>query len=158
MFPPYEIYLVKSKLCSNVCISCISAPQAPMAESATPSPPVSRSPSLGVTPERSTKPIIPPAPPIFSQPLKDQKAREGDRVVLECVFPPYPQPERVQWFRNAVEVHSSPDYQISISNGIASMVIVEVFPEDAGEFSCVITVNGASAKTTMYLHVDGGSH
>ncbi len=46
------------------------------------------------------------------QPLHNSVVRQGERVVLECTIPPHPPPERVQWFRNEIEIKPSNDYQI----------------------------------------------
>ena len=89
------------------------------------------------------------------QPLSNQSARQGDRVTLECAVPAYPAPDRVQWFRNEIEIFSSPDYTISFSLGTATLVIAEVFPEDAGTYRCMITVNDVPNSTSMYLQVAG---
>ena len=88
------------------------------------------------------------------QPLQNTQAHEGDKVILECVIPPHPQPESVHWYRNEVQIHSSPDYQVMYANGVCSLIISEVFPEDSGKFTCTIIVNGASNQTSMYLRVD----
>jgi len=89
------------------------------------------------------------------QPLSNQSARQGERVTLECAVPAYPAPDRVQWFRNEIEIFSSPDYTISFSLGTAALVIAEVFPEDAGTYRCMITVNDVPNSTSMYLQVAG---
>ena len=70
-------------------------------------------------------------------------------------MPAYPTPEKVQWFRNEVEIFTSPDYTISFSVGVCTLVIAEVFPEDVGTYRCMITVNGVPNSTSMHLHVAG---
>ena len=47
------------------------------------------------------------------QPLQNSVCRQGERVVLECTVSPFPPPERVQWFRNEIEIKPSNDYQIT---------------------------------------------
>jgi len=89
------------------------------------------------------------------QPLSNQSAKQGDRVVLECAIPTYPAPEKVQWFRNEVEIFTSPDYTISFSVGVCTLVIAEVFPEDSGTYRCMVTVNGVPNSSSMHLHVAG---
>jgi len=76
-------------------------------------------------------------------------------VTLECAIPAYPAPEKVQWFRNEVEIFTSPDYTISFSVGLCTLVIAEVFPEDSGTYRCMVTVNGVPNSTTMRLQVGG---
>ncbi len=89
------------------------------------------------------------------QPLRDQTVTEGNRVTLECVVNPFPIPEKVQWFRNEVEIHSSPDYLITYYNGVCKLVIAEAFPEDTGKFKCIVSVSGVSNSSDMHLKVQG---
>ena len=89
------------------------------------------------------------------QPLSNQSVKQGDRVTLECAIPAYPAPEKVQWFRNEVEIFTSPDYTISFSVGLCTLVIAEVFPEDSGAYRCMVTVNGVPNSSTMRLQVAG---
>lgn len=91
---------------------------------------------------------------LLFQPLANQKAREGERVTLQCTIPPYPLPERVQWFKNEIEIKPSPDYQISFHNGVCTLTIVEVFPEDAGKYVCTVYIQGLPNSTFMYLTVE----
>jgi len=92
---------------------------------------------------------------VLLQPLLNRSVKQGDRVTLECVVPVYPTPEKIQWFRNEVEIFTSPDYTISFSLGVCTLVIAEVFPEDAGTYRCMVTVNGVPNSTSMHLHVAG---
>lgn len=94
---------------------------------------------------------------LWLQPLTDKSACQGDRVVLECaVQPAFPPPEKIQWFRNEIEIFSSPDYTISFAvGGLATLVIAEAFPEDSGRYSCTVTVNGMSNSSSMQLVIEG---
>ena len=56
-----------------------------------------------------------------------------------------------------LQIHPSPDYTISYNNGVCTLVIAEVFPEDAGKFTCTVTINGVSNSTFMYLKVEAGA-
>jgi len=90
------------------------------------------------------------------QPLANQSAREGQRVTLECTIPAYPVPEKVQWFRNEIEIFTSPDYEISFSLGVCRLVIAEAFPEDSGKYRCTVTINSLPVSSLMQLTVEGG--
>lgn len=132
-----------------------------------PSPPISPSPERAAfyTPPQpylsaSSREASPPKrftapPPQFSKPLKDMRVREGERATLECWINPFPEPERVEWFKNQVEITKSPDYEIRYKNGVCTLLIAEVFPEDTGTFTCTVTVSGMANSTTMYLTVEG---
>ena len=132
-------------------------------EESTPSPPISpyvTPPHLSAPSASSREPSPPkkqrPAiPPKFAKPLRDFAVREGERAVLECWVDPYPQPERIQWFLNSVEIQVSPDYEIGYENGVCALVISEVFPEDAGNYTCTVTISGLANSTSMYLTVNG---
>ena len=85
--------------------------------------------------------------------------RQGEKVVLECHLGADRLPDSVQWFCNAVEVFSSPDYVISpCAGGVCRMTIADVFPEDSGTYSCVATYSGEPVTTTMILNVAGGKN
>ena len=92
---------------------------------------------------------------LYLQPLQNTVAREGQRIVLECSIAPYQSPETIQWYHNGDAIHNSPDYHISYNKGVCTLIIEEVFPEDAGKFTCTITVNGVSNSTFMFLRVEG---
>jgi len=78
-------------------------------------------------------------------------------LTLECAVPAQPPPEKVQWYRNEIEIFSSPDYEIKFSVGVCTLVISEVFPEDTGRYKCTVTINGLSNSTTMQLFVEGNN-
>lgn len=92
---------------------------------------------------------------VYFQPLANKSAREGQKVTLECIVPAYPAPEKVQWFRNEIEIFTSPDYEISFSLGVCRLVIAEAFPEDTGKYRCTVTINGFPVSTFMQLTVEG---
>ena len=137
-----------------------------MEDSVSPSPPVSphhytpphraslppSASSREASPPKKQRPAVPPK---FARPLRDVTAREGERAVIECWVDPYPEPERIQWFHNQVEIQVSPDYEISYNNGVCSLVISELFPEDQGNYTCAITIEGLTNSTTMFLSVLG---
>ena len=64
----------------------------------------------------------------------------------------YPEPE-VKWYREDVEIMSSPDFELSRSDKTYRLTISESFPEDAGKFACVATNVAGSATTEAYLYV-----
>ena len=112
--------------------------------------------------DRALYPVCLTAPrPAFTEPfdlrpqaLQDRRARQGERVALECSVPLFPAPERVVWARDDAPIRDSPDYAVTCRNGVCSLVIVEVFPEDSGRFTCTVTINGATNVTAMYLTVE----
>ncbi|ESO99782.1 hypothetical protein LOTGIDRAFT_141571, partial [Lottia gigantea] len=103
------------------------------------------------------KPEQPPAQksvPYFSQELNNVRVKEGESVTFEIRVHGYPEPI-IRWFRNDQPVESSPDYEISYSQNLHRLTIIEVFPEDAGRFKCVAS-NALDSKTTeCHLIVEG---
>ena len=76
-------------------------------------------------------------------------------MVIEClVSPAYPEPV-VTWYKNGNQLTNSPDYQIYYNNGLCTLIIAEVFPEDAGKFTCNATTDAGTQTSVAYLKVDG---
>merc|ERR1712106_312015 len=69
--------------------------------------------------------------------VKSQRAPDGAQVEFVCKVEGYPRPQ-ITWFRQTAIIKPSPDFQIYYDeNNMATLVIKEVFPEDAGTFTCV---------------------
>lgn len=95
----------------------------------------------------------PPTAPVFDMPLSDVTAFDGGGAILECRVTGSPLPD-VMWFINGTEIKSSPpEVTLSYHAGVCRLVIVDVLPDDEGEYM-VRAVNGfGSAVTTCYLTV-----
>ncbi|KAG5849721.1 hypothetical protein ANANG_G00074730 [Anguilla anguilla] len=99
------------------------------------------------------------APPVFTKPLHDVQASEGQVVVLECRV--RGSPLRVRWYRQGQEVQDSPDFRIlqkkprsaAEPEEICTLVIAEAFPEDGGLFSCTATNHYGTATSTAQLNI-----
>ena len=98
-------------------------------------------------------------PPEFTQLLKSQTVRDGNRVELTVHFIGRPTP-RIRWFHNGQEVLPSADFEIVIDyhRGISILIIVEAFPEDEGEYTCVAINKLGETITTCRLNVVGRFH
>ena len=94
--------------------------------------------------------------PEFTQLLQSQVVKDGTRVELTVRFLGRPSP-RIRWFHNGQEVLPSPDFEIIIdySSMRSVLVIVEVFPEDEGEYTCVASNKLGETITTCRLTVIG---
>ena len=95
-------------------------------------------------------------PPEFTQLLKSQTVRDGNRVELIVNFIGKPSP-RIRWFHNGQEVLPSVDFEIVIDygRGISILIIVEAFPEDEGEYTCVASNKLGETITTCRLTIVG---
>ena len=64
----------------------------------------------------------------------------------------FPEPD-VKWYREDVEIVSSPDFELSRSGNTYRLTISETFPEDAGKFACSASNSAGHATTDAYLYV-----
>merc|ERR1719342_1234235 len=75
--------------------------------------------------------------PKITEKVKSQRAPDGAAVEFVCKVEGHPRPQ-ITWFRQTAIIKPSPDFQIYYDdNNMATLVIKEVFPEDAGTFTCV---------------------
>lgn len=75
-------------------------------------------------------------PPKFTTPLRDLSVNDGDRIVeLKTHFRGNPNPS-ITWFFNSKPIQPNQDFQVhvDVQKGETSLVIIEVFPEDEGEY------------------------
>lgn len=91
------------------------------------------------------------------QPLSSIEAQQGDGVIFEVKVEGNPEPI-IKWYREDVEIVSSPDFELSRSDKMYRLQIIETFPEDAGKFSCVATNAQGTAVTEAYLYVQRKLH
>jgi len=87
------------------------------------------------------------------QPLRDQRAEVGQRVVLECIIPAQPEPDQVRWYRNEVFLELSPDYQPAYRDGVCTLTIPRAGPQHAGKYSCVVVIRGVPNSSDMHLEI-----
>ena len=75
--------------------------------------------------------------PKISEKVKSQRSPDGAQVEFVCKVEGHPRPQ-ITWFRQTAIIKPSPDFQIYYDDDyMATLVIKEVFPEDAGTFTCV---------------------
>ena len=93
-------------------------------------------------------------PPRFTLPLRNQTVNDGDRTVLRVFFSGVPAPT-VTWYFNSQPVMPGQDFQINVDvrRGESTLVIVEVFPEDEGEYMCKAENPLGTAITHCHLFV-----
>ena len=93
-------------------------------------------------------------PPRFTMPLRNQTVNDGDRVVLRVFYRGFPSPT-VSWYFNSQQIHPSQDFMINVdvNRGESTLVIVEVFPEDEGEYTCKAENPLGTAVTHCHLFV-----
>ena len=92
--------------------------------------------------------------------MKSQRAPDGAQVEFVCKVEGHPRPQ-ITWFRQTAIIKPSPDFQIYYDdNNMATLVIKEVFPEDAGTFTCVAKncVGFASSSAELVVEYPLSDH
>ena len=72
--------------------------------------------------------------PQFTEKLHSQRVREGGSARFVARVGGNPVPD-VMWYREGVKITSSADFMISVQDDVHTLVISEVFREDAGKFT-----------------------
>eukprot|EP00106_Octopus_bimaculoides_P016754 XP_014784196.1 PREDICTED: titin-like isoform X3 [Octopus bimaculoides] len=92
-------------------------------------------------------------PPEFVEPLQPQTVQDGSQVVLTCRMNAYPEP-KITWYKDSIEIVPNNDFQITfeIETGRCKLIITEVYPEDAGEYTChARNIYGESVTSTTVI-------
>ncbi|XP_018337981.1 PREDICTED: titin isoform X9 [Trachymyrmex septentrionalis] len=91
--------------------------------------------------------------PTFVKRLSPIKVMDGESVNLTCVVEGKPTP-RVEWYHNDMPIKEGKEITIiQDMEGVCSLAITEVFPEDAGEYTCraVNPVGEAVCMSTLIV-------
>ncbi|XP_014601987.1 PREDICTED: titin [Polistes canadensis] len=92
--------------------------------------------------------------PRFIEKLQPIHTPDGYTVQFECQVEGVPRPQ-ITWFRQTAIIKPSPDFQIYYDDdNVATLIIREVFPEDAGTFTCVAKNTAGFASSTTELIVE----
>lgn len=95
------------------------------------------------------------ASPTFVKRLSPVKIMDGESVNLTCIVEGKPIP-RVEWYHNNKPIKEGKEIIIvQDMEGVCSLAITEVFPEDAGEYTCRAVNPVGEAVCTSSLIVEG---
>lgn len=95
-----------------------------------------------------------PIAPKFIQKLQPIHTPEGYTVQLECKVEGVPRPQ-ITWFRETAAIKPSQDFQMFYDDdNVATLIIREVFAEDAGKFTCVAKNAAGFTSTTTEVTVE----
>ncbi|CAM1326568.1 Uncharacterised protein g9283 [Pycnogonum litorale] len=88
--------------------------------------------------------------PEFISKLTDVKVMDGEEVKLTCRVSANPRP-KIQWFHNDREIRSSKAVRtVATATGLCELKIQEVFPEDAGTYTCrAVNEFGEAVETSV---------
>lgn len=86
--------------------------------------------------------------------MQPQHTPDGYTIQFECKVEGTPRPA-ITWFRQTQIIKPSQDFQIYYDeDNVATLIIREVFPEDAGTFTCVAKNTAGFASTSTELVVE----
>ncbi|KAJ8952457.1 hypothetical protein NQ314_007533 [Rhamnusium bicolor] len=91
--------------------------------------------------------------PRFVKRISPVRVMDGEKVTFSCVVTGKPIP-KVEWYHNDVPVKEAKDVIIyQDTEGVCTLAISEVFPENAGEYSCraVNRVGEAICKSSLIV-------
>lgn len=89
--------------------------------------------------------------------MQPQHTPEGYTIQFECKVEGSPRPQ-ITWFRQTQIIKPSPDFQMYYDDdNVATLIIREVFQEDAGTFTCVAKNAAGFASNTTELLVEAQS-
>jgi len=87
-------------------------------------------------------------PPSFLTGLKPQlEIKDGSRMELTVSVKGDPDPQ-VTWTKDGKSISSSEIMEVKYKNGKATVLVNEVFPEDAGKYTCRATNSKGSVETS----------
>ncbi len=96
-----------------------------------------------------------PEGPVIITPLLDLEAWDGANCTFTCRLAA-PKAASVHWYHNGKEIpDSDDDYDQKYDGETASLEICEVYPDDGGEYSCVVKHGFCFAETRASLTVTG---
>lgn len=108
----------------------------------------------------SSLPFLEPGPeektiaPRFIEKLQPIHTPDGYTVQFECKVEGTPRPQ-ITWCRQTAIIKPSQDFQMYYDDdNVATLIIREVFPEDAGTFTCVAKNAAGFASSTTELIVE----
>eukprot|EP00057_Strongylocentrotus_purpuratus_P013444 XP_011667918.1 PREDICTED: myosin light chain kinase, smooth muscle isoform X2 [Strongylocentrotus purpuratus] len=90
--------------------------------------------------------------PEFLQKLKDIQAIDGSPLSLPVRIKGSPAPD-VQWFFNKEQIKEDNDFKFVVDGDRLSLVIAEVYPDDAGIYTCKIFNSAGSAECACKVFV-----
>lgn len=93
-------------------------------------------------------------PPAFNPPLTPLRVMDGDEVCFTCRVTGNPKP-RLLWLQNGRPIGHHREVRVTQTpDGHAGLKINEVFPEDAGDYTCIARNKAGEARTTANLAVE----
>ncbi|CAG0878668.1 unnamed protein product [Darwinula stevensoni] len=98
--------------------------------------------------------------PIFVAPLQGLCDRiEGQSAHFECRIEPYPDDSmKIEWFCNGKPLSTGHRFRTMYDFGFAALDILDVYPEDSGEYTIKATNKRGTASSSIKLNVNPRSN
>lgn len=92
--------------------------------------------------------------PVFELPLTPIRVMDGEEVRFKCKVTGKPMP-KLLWFQNGRPIGHHREVRLTQTpDGKAGLQIYEVFPEDAGDYTCIARNRAGEARSTANLCVE----
>ncbi|KAK7590722.1 hypothetical protein V9T40_002335 [Parthenolecanium corni] len=94
--------------------------------------------------------------PKIKRHLTDVKCCDGDSVTFEFEVDTEGDSSDIDfhWYKNGKLIPLGEDFESNVRGSVASFVIKQVYPEDEGQYSCIVTNNLGTATSTACLIVN----
>lgn len=94
--------------------------------------------------------------PMFTWGLTSLKVMDGEEAKFRCEVTGEPMPE-ISWYHDDKQLAETQDFKLTydLESGACTLLIVEVFPQDAGEYRCEALNPYGKAITRGFLEVEG---
>ncbi|XP_065350378.1 titin homolog isoform X13 [Cloeon dipterum] len=92
--------------------------------------------------------------PSITRSLRDRRCCDGDTVTFECGLAPTPEQPDVRWEKDAKPLVIEGDLVAEQDSTFARLTILQVYPEDEGEYTCVVRSELGKVTTSACLIVD----
>ena len=90
--------------------------------------------------------------PEFDTALRKVHAAEGRNARFECIVRGTPKPE-ISWFKGTREIFDGPKYEISGDGDTQTLVVKDIFGEDADEYVCKASNRGGHKSSRADLEI-----
>jgi hypothetical protein len=97
----------------------------------------------------------PPRKPVILEHLKDKVANDGDKVVMECLVEEL-ENLTIKWYKDDIIIKNDADFKQTFKGNKSKLVISEIFPEDAGIYSCLVSNKNGEARSACSLEINKG--
>ncbi|CAB3388044.1 Hypothetical predicted protein [Cloeon dipterum] len=92
--------------------------------------------------------------PSITRSLRDRRCCDGDTVTFECGLAPTPKQPDVRWEKDGKPLVIEGNLVAEQDSAFARMTILQVYPEDEGEYTCVVRSKLGKVTTSACLIID----